>query len=690
MTTSVISNFKDLKDRVERLATNKSIVGFDIFDTLIRRRVEPEYVKDLVAQFLANTFNKQYNKNIDWKLIRKKRFELEIQLGKKNEEKGLDHEFLYDDLLLEWLKEVDSNMDIPNYFVMVKNKEIELEKTAQCLTPNIEQLLSYLKEQNKKLIFISDMYFSIDTIWGFLENLNIAKYFDKGFCSSQFMLKKSTGRLFDHIIQAENIDSSTFLFMGDNFYSDVDMPSKKGIDTIHIADIQEKKRRVGLNLHQWLSSRNKYWTGKYVDYIIENISVFDSKDNENYKLGRLMAPILVLFVLNIMEQAKLKNIKKIAFLAREGKVFHDIYQNIIQTYKLEKEYPEAVYLYVSRKSTYLSSMKELSWKEISRFMSQYNSQSFNSLLKNLSLPAEKFYSHAYASGIKDFDEIIVDAENHQAFLRFINNEEVKRLFVQYRDEARLLFKTYLEQEGIFSVDKVAFVDVGWKGTIQDNIVRAFEEYKDFPDVYGYYIGLVTNSSNDNLRSQKFGFLADTRENNHINNVVFKNGSVFEMCTTPNHGTTVGYQYEGKIVKPILVSYEEEHENFRNHFADVFAAIHDYTKSFLKTYPLFDSNLGEAKYYYFDQVRRYILYPTRNEVKSFMKYKHVESFGVFQVTTFEFKGEIIRELFKWPLHKAPARIKQLIKKQLWPEAVIKQTNIPFANFISDLITTRKKA
>ncbi|MBU7319747.1 HAD hydrolase-like protein [Paenibacillus oleatilyticus] len=685
-----VSDFNQLEKNIVYSMKEKDVIGFDIFDTIIRRRLEPEVIKDLVAKYAVDLIYKETKEKLDWQLIRKKRFDLEVTLGTRNEALGFDHEFLYENFLSEWIDSFNVSLDKKVLFDMLYEKEIQLEMSSQSLTPNIKKVLKRLLDENKKIIFISDMYFSIDIIWRFLDKLGVSRYFHKGFCSSQTLTKKMTGKLFEFVMKTESIQPNKMLFVGDNIYSDAKMASSKGIDVIHISDKLEKKRRTGLNLHHWASNRNDFWKGKYLEYVVKNISEhIKENQNPNYKLGLLVSPILILFVLYIMEQSQKNRLNRIVFLAREGKVFYDIYNKIITTFNLENEYPPASYLYVSRKSTFLPSMKEFSWKEIERFMVQYNKQSINSLLSNLSLPNEIYHKYALEVGLEDFDEIIENPSENEKFLNFINHDEVRALFIKHRDEAKNNFKKYIKQEGIWGLDKVAFVDIGWKGTIQDNITRTFEDDDEFPYVYGYYVGLINGHNDWGKKSDKFGFFADSRENNHINNVIFKNGSIFEMCTTPNHGTTIGYYNENGKIHPKLKSFEIEKENFNKYFADVFEAIDDYLQDFLIVYPLLQDETEQLKIYFIDQIRRYILYPSKQEVKSFFEYSHVESFGVFEVTTFNFKGNLLKEFFRKPLNKAPYRIKEIIRKQMWPEAVLRNLKIPFLNFLADFNSTRKQ-
>lgn len=689
MGNKYISDFTNLKIKIKTLMDGKEVIGFDIFDTLLRRKVEPEYIKDLVTVYFTDLLKEEL-KIYDWQLVRQKRRDLEIILGQQSEAKGLDHELLYEDLLQIWITEFISDQDKVDLFIKkIKKYEIELEKTALCLTPGIKEILEMLKNNNKKMIFISDMYFSIETIREFLNHFGLEKYFDAGFCSSQFMKKKMTGKLFDLVIEKENISVQNMLFVGDNFYSDVEMTTSRGIDAIHINDLQEKKRKSGLQLAEWAQKKEPFWTGYLMQNVVTNIpSNIKKGKSDDYDLGLLVSPILILFVKDIIEKVKDNKIEKIYFLAREGKVFFDIYNELVKNNSMGIDLPEAKYLYVSRKSTFLPSINELTWEELNRFLIQYNSQSLNSFLNNLNVPAFEYYEYASAVGITDFDEEIADLQNNEGFKKFIEYEPVIKMFKEHQQQAKDLFEGYLSENDMFKHENVAFVDIGWKGTIQDNIVKAFVNNTSFPKVHGFYLGLLEGSTKTFENSVKSGFFAEDKNGNYIENVIFKNGSLFEMCTTPNHGTTIGYVKKNNSVEPILKAYEVEKENYKKYFVDVFEAIQDYLQDFLSIEPLIIEKTQYLKLYYIDQIRRYILYPTKKEAKNFVKYSHVESFGVNKVTTYEFKGSILKDVFRWPIYKAPTRILHTVKTQIWPEGVLKRSKVPFINFVYDYISTKR--
>jgi hypothetical protein len=87
------------------------------------------------------------------------------------------------------------------------------------------------------------------------------------------------------------------------------------------------------------------------------------------------------------------------------------------------------------------------------------------------------------------------------------------------------------------------------------------------------------------------------------------------------------------------------------------------------------------------LRRYILYPTACEARRFLRYSHMESFGVFHETTYEFKGSWRQSLLAGSPLGLPRRLVQMLERQFWPEAYLRRLGLPLVNVLYDLLETR---
>jgi hypothetical protein len=236
----------------------------------------------------------------------------------------------------------------------------------------------------------------------------------------------------------------------------------------------------------------------------------------------------------------------------------------------------------------------------------------------------------------------------------------------------MLLGRYLRQQRFFDGGRVAFVDIGWKGSMQDNVVRAFEADPHLPEVHGLYLGFVDGGAPALPRSFKHGFLADTRERRPEDTDFFRSTSAFEMATTPPHGTTVGYRPGpgGAGAVPVLRHHDLERENAARFFVPAQRAMYA---------PFGAEDLRPGV---LDAVLRYIRYPDRDEAREFLRYSHVESFGVERITRFGL-GADLRDVVAGGDRRVRLReVRRAFERNCWREAVVRRSGVPLANLLYD--------
>ena len=685
-----MSDFRSLARRIASVGQGRRVVAFDVFDTLLRRRVEPESIKDLVARRLAERLSEP-GAPIDWRLVRHKRRLLEIELGRESEARGDDHEFRLREMLPRWLVECGHSPLDSTLVADLLAHELDLERRATLPTPHLATTLASLSRAGRRLIFITDSYLDLDDIWSLLRYHHLAEHFAAGYCSSTSFRTKRTGRLFEEVLRIEGLRRDELLFVGDNPYSDVETPHHLGIPVLQVRDADEIKRRTRLQVLEELSRKNRFWIGNLAREIIEAVPQhIRASDSPEYNLGLLLAPAFIAFTRHVIDEARRLKLQRLFFLSREGLTFMRMYRRIVRAAGLTDEMPPARYLAVSRHATFLPALASLDLPQLHRLLRQYGGQTLNRLLRNLSLPTEEFQPLAARCGFGSLDAPIDDPPTHKPLHAFLADAEVQRRFLVHRDQARASFEAYLKSKGFFDAPAVGLVDIGWKGSIQDNLVRAINHRPACPHLHGLYFGLVHIAEDDVPGSDKSGYLADTRRGDLLEDTIFKNGSVFEMFASAGHGGVVGYGPRPRNptrVKPIIKTEDVERRNFRQYAAEVFRGVENYFRDALAVAPLLPGTPDDWKPYLLDQLRRYILYPTLAEARNFLRYSHAESFGVFHVTTYEFKGRWRDILLGGSPFGLPKRLVQTLEREFWPEGYLRRLRLPLANFLYDMLETR---
>ncbi len=166
------------------------VISFDIFDTLLLRPfIKPT---DLFLYIEAK---------YDIKGFCQARILAEMQSREISKEQDITLDEIYH--------------QIPKEFHLYKEVEIATEK--EMLIPNLEmlELYRFAKENNKRVIIVSDMYLPLEV----LEDILISKGFDgytNFYLSSHIKLTKHSKDLFKHVLKQENITHTQMLHIGDN------------------------------------------------------------------------------------------------------------------------------------------------------------------------------------------------------------------------------------------------------------------------------------------------------------------------------------------------------------------------------------------------------------------------------------------------------------------------------------------
>lgn len=607
-----------MKDEVLEIIDKNAVacVAFDIFDTLLSRKVDPEYVKKIWAKKLCCKLDLKYT----GKELYSYRSVIESELCKKNSKKEFDLEFRYMDLISELFQKIHPSIDFDEFSKICENTEIETEFQVQDVIPESKELLIELQKREIPCICISDFYLPSDTIKKILHHHELDSYFKDIFISCDFLYSKRSGRLYDYVLKSMNIPASKVLMIGDNKSSDADLPEKKGMQTFWFDQTEIHKKYKLLR-----NQENDY---RRIDKTINSLKK-NSKDSyfENITFS------LYAFIQLLHEKLVADHCKNVFFLSREGeflKKLFDIYQEKNNFYGTEHIHSH--YLIVSRKSTFLPSLNPLAEEKFDVLFRQYRKISLYEFLSSLNFDSDII--RKITENLKcDADEKQEDFLTSRLFTDLKNNAIFQNEYEERRQEQKENFICYLNQFGVdYSSEGLSMIDVGWKGSIQDNI---YNIYDGKIIMKGYYLGLVA-LGNASERNRKIGVLFHGIGNDISANfpIYNANRTIFEMLLAATHGSANGYYpKEGKIVAETF--YEpKEIELYQNVIKEIQNNIYGIFSTLCESFALSDIS-------YFDYMQsvtqihaKMILYPTKKEISFFRKMYHYENFGAFGYTTFQ--------------------------------------------------------
>lgn len=427
----------DLLQRPEDLARELAaydVISFDVFDTLILRRLAfPEDVSYLVQKDLEYFNFKVQRKLAEWK-SREKRFET----------KG-DYEVSFSDI---W-EELSARTGIDPKIGMLA--EIRAEQKVCYANPYFLEVIACLRKQKKKLIICSDMYLGEELIKELLLNCGYP-IFDGYFISSDYHKSKHKGDLYK-VIKKRQGKHLTYIHVGDNEFSDIHQARQEGFQTKYYHNVQEiGSVRRAQDMEPIISS---IYSGIVNGYLYNGVY----KETPEFEFGFIYGGLFVTgYCQFIHEYVRNHSIDAILFLARDGDILKKVYEYL---YPEEKE--KCKYAYWSRLSATKLSARLLKSHFIERMIIHKTGQKYK--IKDLFSTMEIedmlpifLKKNAEKKYLKD---TYVNESNAEVLISFINAhwEDVCRHYDEELGEAGRYYRNLLG-----SAEKAIAVDVGWVGS----------------------------------------------------------------------------------------------------------------------------------------------------------------------------------------------------------------------------------
>ena len=558
-------------------------ISFDIFDTLIKRNVKkPTDIFEIVEL----RYQQKYNVKIkDFKNIR---ILAEKQAIENNIiEPNLDDIYKYIDLDKE-LYNIDE----------LKNIEINVEYMICQQNKDFYEVYKYALEKNKKIIVTSDMYLPLNVIKNILFNAEIKK-FDYIFLSNEIKMNKRTGEIYNYILNFLNINHHQILHIGDSLRGDYLLSRYNKIKSIcipkkiqkseYMYHIDKKKEDINYNvLSSFMNNNTTYKKGVY------------------YKIGyEILGPLLYGFSKWLVEEVKKNEIKKIFFLSREGALLKKGFEILNKNSDIEIKY-----LYVSRRSTRTFLLKNIeTLEDVFNIVKMRNIITVKDFLNNVGLEPKKYKDLYIKYDIDEFDNI-KKIDNFEKIF-----EEIKQDIIDNAIEEEKNISGYLKQEKFYG--KIALVDVGWTGTMQNALIN-ISKYENFDtDIIGFYMAQNSNAINFIKSGMKTkAYLFDYTSNRYNDEIrLFLN--LFESFFLAQHGTTLKYEKVEQNYIPVLAECEYSKDEIL-----IFEKIQRGAIEFINDYKKIDFFISSDVAY--ANIYRLGVYPKLKEVNLFSNISYLET------------------------------------------------------------------
>lgn len=440
------SSYQELKDKIDKA----DIVSFDIFDTLIMRKVfSPEDVFRLLGEKV------------------RAELKLDCEIASIRAQAAQCGAYATINEIYGYIKKCTNLTDknISDIMKMEKDTDIDL-----CIVRrDIADLYEYCLTCGKEVYFISDMYYTIQDIKRILDKCGVTVPDDEHiWISCEKKADKVSGSLWEKYFKLVG-KGNKCLHIGDNKTCDVKNPVRYGIDSYYV--MSAKDMLMNSSMAELASDVNtvsdsiclglvasKLFNSPFALCSTKGKVSFDDSESYGYCV---YGPLLEKFLIWLYYKSRKDEIDKLLFFARDGYFLEKDYTMVAELLD-DGSKQEWCYLPISRRLIYIATME--------------NEDDFNRVV---AFP----YVGTFADYMKSRFEIIVTDETSEYNDRQINavgdSKNILKWIQPYKDKImeqakkeRKNYLAYLTSDGDMKKElSYGTVDLGYYGTNQYYLQR---------------------------------------------------------------------------------------------------------------------------------------------------------------------------------------------------------------------------
>ncbi|KAB8320267.1 hypothetical protein SD81_001170 [Tolypothrix campylonemoides VB511288] len=439
------------------------------------------------------------------------------------------------------------------------HKEIALELASLRPVPAIQKRIQALQQANERVIYMSDMYLSEETIRAFLKENNVWTPGSRLYVSSEVGMSKSNGKLFPHCLGQESVKPSQLHHIGDNLHSDVKMAKKQGVKVepmtqTHLNRYEGKiadTTQLPLKFRSLLAGASRLTRLQSQETSLDKQVIWDTT-------ASAVAPMLFGFVYWCLVEAQKKGIQRLYFVARDGQILQKIAQVICQKWGYNID---CRYLYGSRQAWHMPAIQEigefeLEWICGTTVLSQF--VSIRSMCERVNILPDQIKDVLSRYGFPAAKwELNLQQQERDLLRQVFTEKEVTELIISTAATYREKVIGYFRQEGLDDGVPFGFVDIGWGGNIQRSFSRLLSIAGLYPEsgICGFYFGLQQRKPFQNDRL--LAYFYDVDKPCDARYLLCKYRCLFELFVAADHGSTKSYERCGEQYIPLLRSPKNE-------------------------------------------------------------------------------------------------------------------------------------
>ncbi|GAA6188317.1 HAD family hydrolase [Litorivita sp. NS0012-18] len=450
-------------DDLAQIAAPYRMVSFDLFDTLVWRKIALEDVHRKTAEFADTALTGDDGPLPRGLLLHArgahqeavKRAGMASKTAYRNE---VDLAEVFASALAPYIGDARARARAVEALIAY---EIETERRALVVDPAMRDFARALRAQGKTVILVSDMYFCEAWLRRLLADLDLLDLFDHIFVSASVGVTKHSGLLFDHVDETLGSRDWPRLHLGDNWTNDVAQPRAHGWDALHYFNRRNEERKDALERLARHRVHARRGAARGFLRAVEN-GPQASHGGQTDRLTRLVAANFLGFAHEVWAEAVRGRYDRVLFLTRDGTIFRPLLEEAARQSgaAAHLDLPTMGELALSRRSGALLALPapdDPEWEGYLRDQTQWlqgEAASLTQVMRAFALTAQDL-PQMHGQGAED---MTLEAAMATPALK----SALAAALAAKQDRAAL----YLEQQGVFQPDlRILLVDIGYSGTV---------------------------------------------------------------------------------------------------------------------------------------------------------------------------------------------------------------------------------
>ncbi len=627
-----------LIDRGRKIAAGVDTVSFDLFDTLLIRRIhDPDMVKPAVARYISNRAV-ALGYVWTWQQVQKLRDTFEKQQRQETGKEFADFEARYPDYMGQVVDRVFGKQTDSTLLEKITAYELALENAVLVPREKLVAWLRELKEQSKTILIVSDIYLPAVHLQQLVAHAGFLDAVDTIISSADTFLAKASGMAFPMLRDQFKLNYDRWLHVGDNPVSDGLRPLERGIKALVIRDGKEKMRKSLVRRYCNYSLGQPFYRGRALQQIMLPLEAENIPRHPLYVKGfNVMSVLISGFIQGVAEHCLQMGIKRIFFLSREGWLFEQVWNEVVPRMYAGADLPKVAYLYVSRMALAPASCGQagLDQKQADIVFLPPGNRDFRDVCRVFGLDPLPF---SICLTRHELDQETILSPIHEGFnpdnrIRFNEMLEDEDFQAEVRTQtkpANQALQRYLEEQGFFNYPDVALVDIGWLGTIQRFLHRAITHRNDAPTCHGLLFAATRGISYPTTPKNRItGIIYDRNRFDLAGSTVLYNRDLFEeVCRAP-HPTLNGYALTKNGYELIFRQQDDMIGRAEKEQDSYFKPLQDGIIAGAKQYGVAASMLGftleEMKPWLNYLLLSRLAFPTTGEIEEIRHQHHLDDF-----------------------------------------------------------------